>query len=139
MCNIRLCTMIAAFVCNISMHQLSSFISRGNILQEHLRNIHVNRPSSLSRLITGHRRLHMSSKSESTNYGQNYIEDTSPKFTYQIKKAKKKDIKDISNLCVDTFFAGKDDVDDWFQVSREKVRVSRDLNNRWSMSLSMYT
>jgi transposase len=67
---------------------------------------------------------------------QNDIEEpTLPNYTYQIKKAKKKDIKEISSLCVDTFFDAEGDLDDWLSASREKGRVARDLTNRWSMLL----
>ena len=49
------------------------------------------------------------------------------KYEYQIKKAKKKHIKDISKLCVETFLG---DGDDWLHINREKQNVARDLTKR---------
>ena len=50
-------------------------------------------------------------------------------YDYQIKKAKKIHVKDISRLCVDTFLG---EGDDWLHINREKQRVARDITNRWS-------
>lgn len=49
------------------------------------------------------------------------------KYEYQIKKARKKHIKDISKLCVETFLG---DGDDWLHINREKQNVARDLTKR---------
>lgn len=49
------------------------------------------------------------------------------KYEYQIMKAKKKHIKDISKLCVETFLG---DGDDWLHINREKQNVARDLTKR---------
>lgn len=53
-------------------------------------------------------------------------------YDFQIKKAKKKHIKEISRLCVETFIG---DGDDWLHANREKQRVARDLTSRWSKLL----
>ena len=58
---------------------------------------------------------------------------TVQEYSYQIKKAKKKDIKEISRLCVEMFLG---DGDDWLHLNREKQRVARDLGSRWSKCLS---
>lgn len=55
------------------------------------------------------------------------------KYEYQIKKARKKHIKDISKLCVETFLG---DGDDWLHINREKQNVARDLTKRLGGSLS---
>lgn len=49
------------------------------------------------------------------------------KYDYQIKKAKKRHIKDISKLCVEAFLG---DGDDWLHINREKQNVARDLTKR---------
>ena len=49
------------------------------------------------------------------------------KYDYRIKKAKKRHIKDISKLCVETFLG---DGDDWLHINREKQNVARDLTKR---------
>ena len=54
-------------------------------------------------------------------------------YDFQIKKAKKKHIKEISRLCVETFVG---DGDDWLHVNREKQRVARDLTARWGELLA---
>ena len=59
------------------------------------------------------------------------IKDTQ-QYYLQIKKAKKKHIKEISKLCVETFVG---DGDDWLHVNREKQRVARDLTARWGKLL----
>ena len=59
------------------------------------------------------------------------IKDTQ-QYDLQIKKAKKKHIKEISKLCVETFVG---DGDDWLHVNREKQRVARDLTARWGKLL----
>jgi hypothetical protein len=123
---------VSACVFSILMHHLYSFVSRGYILGEHRSNILINHRNSISGLFNGHKSHLTVSKRDLMKEGQNDVEE--PKYSYQIKKAKKKDIKEISSLCVDTFFEGKEDLDDWFQLSREKVKVARDLNNRWSES-----
>ena len=57
------------------------------------------------------------------------------KYDYQIKKAKKKHIKEISKLCVETFLG---DGDDWLHINREKQNVARDLTKRLGGSYVSY-
>jgi GNAT superfamily N-acetyltransferase len=127
---------LAACTLSILMHQSYSYVSRGYILGEHRSNILINHRNSINGLFNGHKSHHTASKRGLMNVDQNDAEE--PKYSYQIKKAKKKDIKEISSLCVDTFFEGKEDLDDWFQLSREKMRVARDLTNRWSVANTTY-
>lgn len=130
--------LVTVTVCmfSILMHYFSAFISRGNILGGHNSITLVKHRNSIHERVDGYRKYHMSSKRNLMNYIQNNIEEpTLPNYTYQIKKAKKKDIKEISSLCVDTFFDSEGDLDDWLSISREKGRVARDLTNRWSMLL----
>ena len=53
-------------------------------------------------------------------------------YDYKLMKARKKDIKEISKLCVDTFLG---EGDDWLHISREAQSVARDINNRWGEDL----
>ena len=48
-------------------------------------------------------------------------------YSYEIKKAKKKHVKEIANLCVETFLG---EGEDWLHVNTEKKNVARDLSNR---------
>lgn len=59
-------------------------------------------------------------------------EDAAVSYEYKLMKARKKDIKEISKLCVDTFLG---EGDDWLHISREAQSVARDINNRWGGDL----
>lgn len=57
-------------------------------------------------------------------------------YEYKLMKARKKDIKEISRLCVDTFLG---EGDDWLHISREAQSVARDISNRWGADLLIFS
>lgn len=54
-------------------------------------------------------------------------DESKEEYSYQIKKAKKKHIKEIAKLCVETFLG---EGEDWLHINSEKKNVARDLTNR---------
>jgi hypothetical protein len=55
------------------------------------------------------------------------LDESNEQYSYQIKKAKKKHIKEIAKLCVETFLG---EGEDWLHINSEKKNVARDLTNR---------
>jgi hypothetical protein len=104
---------------NIIVNEVSSFATRG----------FTYRPLSQRIQIVSQKNFHahmvLLSDSSSENLIQGDIE--SKTYDYLIKKAKRKHIKEISRLCVDTFLG---DGDDWLHISQEKQRLARDLGDR---------
>jgi hypothetical protein len=55
------------------------------------------------------------------------LDESKEQYSYQIKKAKKKHVKEIAKLCVETFLG---EGEDWLHINSEKKNVARDLTNR---------
>lgn len=54
-------------------------------------------------------------------------DENAEQYSYQIRKAKKKHLKEIAKLCVETFLG---EGEDWLHINSEKKNVARDLSNR---------